>query len=77
MLSDRDGAYTRAMGFRIENDGRTEHRPGLSTFRKDEDGTVRRIAHAPFGPGSPYAGIWHLFALLEGEEGEWEPRFSY
>ena len=32
----------------------------------------------PFGPGDPYCGVWHLFALLGDSMGpDWQPKFSY
>jgi predicted dithiol-disulfide oxidoreductase (DUF899 family) len=77
MVSDTGGDFTRAMGYREERDGRTFHLPGVSAFHRDADGTIRRTGHAPFGPGDPFCGTWHLFALLEGGAGEWQPKFRY
>ncbi len=71
MVSDTSG-FTAAMGYRM-GDSVT---PGFSTFRKKGD-VIRRIGHAPFGPGDPYSGIWHLFAMLDGGFAEWSPKFRY
>lgn len=53
------------------------YRPGVSTFRKREDGGLRRVASAGFGPGDDYCALWHLFDLLEGGAGSWEAKFRY
>ena len=77
MLSNADSGFTEAMGYTTEHEGKTWATPGYSTFRRKDDGSIARIAHAPFGPGDPYCGTWHLFDLLEGGCGEWHPKFSY
>lgn len=51
--------------------------PGVSTFKKEDDGTIVRIAKAPFGPGDDYCSVWHLFDLLDGGAGDWSPKHSY
>jgi len=77
MVHDPGSAFTRAMGYVEDRGGRVSHLPGVSTFRRRPEGTIHRVAHAPFGPGDPYCGAWHLFDLLEGGTGGWEPRFRY
>ncbi|MEX2217728.1 MAG: DUF899 family protein [Phycisphaerales bacterium] len=51
--------------------------PGVSTFRKEADGTIARIAHDHFGPGDDYCAVWHLLELLQGGPSGWEPKYSY
>lgn len=77
MLSNGDSGFTEAMGYQGEKDGKRWVYPGFSTFRKRDDGSIVRIANAPFGPGDPYCGAWHLFDLLEGGVGDWRPKLSY
>lgn len=77
MLSNGDSGFTRDMGFQSEQDGKTWYMPGYSTFRKQDDGSVVRVAFDHFGPGDVYCGVWHMFALLDGGAGEWGPRLSY
>ena len=48
-----------------------------SAFRKEEDGTIRRVGHAPFGPGDEFCGVWHLFDLLEEGAAGWQPELGY
>jgi predicted dithiol-disulfide oxidoreductase (DUF899 family) len=77
MLSNGDSGFTEAVGYQGEKDGKTWVWPGFSTFRREEDGRVTRVAHAAFGPGDPYCSVWHLFALLDGGAADWQPRFAY
>ena len=77
MLSAKESSFTDDMGYMAEYEGKPWPQPGYSTFRKNEDGQVQRVAHAPFGPGDPYCGVWHLFELLDGGTGEWQPKFEY
>jgi predicted dithiol-disulfide oxidoreductase (DUF899 family) len=74
MLSGKGNAFTKDMGFVSEKGG---YMPGVSTFIKDGSGKIYRVAHAYFGPGDDYCGLWHLLDLLaEGANG-WEPKFKY
>lgn len=77
MASTAGTTFTEDMGFRGEHDGQTMDLPGYSTFRKQADGTIVRIAKDSFGPGDRYNGAWHMFDLLEGGRGEWHARFTY
>ena len=77
MASDAEGRFTADMGFREEKDGRAHHAPGYSTFRKHDDGTITRIASDSFGPGDVHCGAWHMFELLDGGTGGWQPKFTY
>ena len=74
MLSDADGAFTRDMGF---VHGEHDYWPGVSAFRRTEDGGIVRTGSDVFGPGDVYNAPWHLFDLLQGGAGEWGPRFAY
>ncbi len=71
LVSDTQ-SFTTAMGYR-STDSVT---PGFSTFRKEGD-VIRRVGHASFGPGDPYSGIWHLFAMLDGGVAKWGPKAAY
>lgn len=51
--------------------------PGVSTFVREDDGKVYRVATASFGPGDDYCSIWHLFGLLKGGDNNWQPKFEY
>lgn len=77
MASNVDSGFTEAMGFTVEHDGRTYYKPGASTFHRQPDGAITRIAQVQFGPGDVYCAPWHLFDLLAGGVGEWDPKFSY
>ncbi len=51
--------------------------PGVSTFFKNPDGRIYRVAYAYFGPGDDYCATWHLFDLLPRGTNKWGPKFSY
>lgn len=73
MASGEGSTFIQDMGFRAEK----SWMPGVSTFRRDEGGGIVRVARARFGPGDPFAGIWHLFALLRDGAGDWKPKYRY
>lgn len=51
--------------------------PGVSAFRKNEDGSIVRVARDYLGPGDAYCSVWHLFDLLPDGPNGWEPKYSY
>ena len=73
-LSNDGGDFTKDMGFQSE---KGEPWPGMSTFRKDKNGKIKRVSSAFFGPGDDFCSIWHMFDMLgNGPEG-WEPKYKY
>lgn len=74
MLSNQGSGFTEAMGYRSPKGG---WMPGVSTFRRREDGAIERVATAPFGPGDAFCGTWHLLGLLAGGAAVWEPQYQY
>jgi predicted dithiol-disulfide oxidoreductase (DUF899 family) len=77
MASNGDSGFTEDMGYVREYKGKLGSLPGFSTFHKNDDGTIQRIAHASFGPGDPYCSIWHMIGVFKDGAGDWEPKFSY
>ena len=52
--------------------------PGVSAFRKDEDGRIWRVSDAEFGDDwDTYCVVWHLFDLFPDGAAEFRPRYSY
>jgi predicted dithiol-disulfide oxidoreductase (DUF899 family) len=74
ILSNAGGKFTRDMGF--ESD-KGDPWPGLSTFHRDSDGCIRRISHAPFGPGDDFCAVWHMLDMLADGANGWQPQFTY
>jgi len=60
MVSTQSSSFSRDMGF--EDDG--SPMPGVSTFTRASDGTIRRHAAAPFGPGDRFCAVWSFVDLL-------------
>jgi predicted dithiol-disulfide oxidoreductase (DUF899 family) len=77
MLSDEGSTFTADMGYSSEHDGKTWYMPGYSTFRRNADGSIRRIGRDFFGPGDRYLSIFHMFDMLEGGTGDWHPKLTY
>ena len=73
MLSDPKGRFSASVGFGA--DGGIY--PGVSTFRRRNDGSIERVASAQFGPGDIYNPAFHLFDLLPGASKDWLPKFNY
>lgn len=77
MYSAQGSSFTRDLGFETDHEGKPWVLPGVSAFRREADGTIRRTAYDFFGPGDVYSGLWHLLDLLpEGPNG-WHPRMAY
>jgi hypothetical protein len=61
------------MGFRSEKGWL----PGVSTFYRNDDGSIVRVARAGFGPFDAFCSAWHLFGLLKNGVNGWEPKYRY
>lgn len=77
LYSGHGSAFSQDMGYSFEKDGKTYQLPGVSTFRKMDDGSIVRVGADTFGPGDVYSALWHLFALLEQGAGSWQPHYHY
>lgn len=78
MYSAEGTTFFRDMGFQWdEEEFLSGYQPGVSVFRKKEDGTLVRVAKDFFGPGDLYCGVWHLFDLLPDGAAGWDPLFAY
>lgn len=78
MVSCRGTSFFADMGFAMPADspwGRFA--PGVSSFKKDDSGSIYKVASSRFGPGDNYCVTWDLFDLLEGGADGWEARFDY
>lgn len=73
-LASGDGSNLAAdLGFQKNG----KYWPGVSVLRRQDDGSLVRVAWSYFGPGDSYCVAWDFFELLpEGPNG-WEPQFSY
>ncbi|PCI40229.1 MAG: hypothetical protein COB53_01735 [Elusimicrobia bacterium] len=77
MLSGEKSEFIKAMGFEGEDHpDYGKFKPGVSAFRKNEDGSIVRISKAPFGPGDDFCAVWPLFDLLQDGHADWQPKFN-
>jgi predicted dithiol-disulfide oxidoreductase (DUF899 family) len=77
MTSGAGGSFIRDAGFEEDDNGRRSYWPGLSAFRRNEDGSIVRTGTDVFGPGDDYCPPWRMFDLLHGGAGDWEPKYEY
>lgn len=73
MLSTQGTNFKHDMGFEPKPGN---YQPGVSVFRKDEDGNLFHVSKAEFGPGDPFSAVWHFLDLLPTEK-EWTPKHRY
>jgi predicted dithiol-disulfide oxidoreductase (DUF899 family) len=74
MVSDAETGFTQDLGFLMNG---TDYWPGVSTFTKDADGNISRVASTFLGPGDDFCPIWHVVDLLADGAKGWEPKISY
>jgi len=69
-----DEAFIRDMGFLTEEN---VYWPGISTFRRNRDGSIVRVGKTYFDRGDDYCAVWSIFELLDGGPRDWEPKYNY
>lgn len=74
VVSHAGTSFAEDMGY---NPARGEFHPGISGFRKLENGDVVRTATRRLGPGDDSGPVWPIFDLLSGGVGKWEPKYAY
>ncbi|AIE83722.1 DUF899 family protein [Fimbriimonas ginsengisoli] len=77
MVSSHDSSFYKDMGFWATDGPYPGPWPGVSTFRREPDGSINRIAKATFGPGDDFCAVWPLLDMLENGANGWEPQYSY
>jgi len=72
MISHANTSFADDMGYKWESGWG----PGVSVFKKSEDGLVR-VADADFDAGDDFCAVWHLMDLIPEGSAGWEPKYSY
>lgn len=70
MVSAHGTSFFHDMGFTDTDDAPM---PGVSVFRRRDDGTMMRIQRAEFFPGDQFCAVWHFFDLLADGAHGWQP----
>jgi predicted dithiol-disulfide oxidoreductase (DUF899 family) len=70
MVSHEGTTFAADMGYRSEDVGWL---PGISVFHRDET-RIFRVADSRFSPGDDFCPLWHIFDLLPGGAGDWQPK---
>lgn len=74
MASSKGTPFFRDMGFASE-DGSPW--PGVSTFHREPDGRILRVARTSFGPGDDFCPTFGFLSLLRNGQDGWWPKLSY
>jgi predicted dithiol-disulfide oxidoreductase (DUF899 family) len=74
MISSEGSTFNQDMGFASEEG---EPWPGVTTFHREGDGSITKVASAWFGPGDDFCAVWPLLDLLGDGANGWEPRYKY
>jgi predicted dithiol-disulfide oxidoreductase (DUF899 family)/AraC-like DNA-binding protein len=77
MVSAHDTSFLRDMGFWEETGPFPGPWPGVSTFHRDPDGTMYRVAKTHFNPSDDFCAVWPFLDMLEEGSNGWEPKYSY
>ena len=82
MVSCQGSTFAEDMGYRQGRDPNDAPmggwEPGVSAFRKDEQGRIWRLSDAEFGDDwDVYCVVWHLFDLFPDGAADFRPRYSY
>ncbi|HVT11264.1 MAG TPA: helix-turn-helix domain-containing protein [Fimbriimonadaceae bacterium] len=77
MVSAHDSPFIKDMGFWHEEGASPGPWPGVSTFHRDPDGRIYRIARSFFGPGDDFCAVWPFLDMLQEGANGWEPKYSY
>jgi predicted dithiol-disulfide oxidoreductase (DUF899 family) len=75
IVRDASGEFSKATGMHGEEPN--SFWPGATGFTRGEDGSVKRVASAPFGEGDDFCATWHLLDLLADGWNEWDPKYRY
>src|SRR5271166_2568998 len=73
MVSHSGTTFAADMGYRSAEGGWL---PGVSVFQR-EGNRILRVADSGFAPGDDFCSLWHIYDLLPGGAGDWQPRYRY
>lgn len=77
MISAHENTFIKDMGFWEESGPYPGPWPGVSTFHRDYDGKIYRIAKTHFSPSDDFCPVWPFLDMLESGTNGWEPQYSY
>ena len=74
MISYGESQMAEELGF---TDPEWGYKPGVSCFKRKEDGSIVRTGYTYFGPGDQFCSIWHALDILGKERSDWSPKYTY
>jgi predicted dithiol-disulfide oxidoreductase (DUF899 family) len=69
MISTKENTFKKDLGFEKEG----YYYPGVSTFRKDKNGTIYHVSKSDFDPGDDFCLVWPLLDLLPSGSKNYQP----
>lgn len=77
MVQDTTGLFTHDMKFYVIENNERYLLPGVSTFYRNDDGSIVHVASDTFGPGDVYMPLFPMFELLQNGPAGWQPEYNY
>ncbi len=77
MISAVENSFIKDMGFWEEGGPYPGPWRGVSTFHRDYDGKIYRVAKTHFSPSDDFCPVWPFLDMLESGTNGWEPKYSY
>ncbi len=77
MVSAHDNSFVQDMGFWQDSGPYPGPWPGVSTFHREPDGKIFRVAKTHFSPNDDFCAVWPMLDMLEEGSNGWEPKYSY
>lgn len=77
MISALENTFIKDMGFWAESGPNPGPWPGVSTFHREPDGRIYRVAKTNFSPNDDFCPTWAFLDMLEDGSNGWEPKYSY
>lgn len=74
MVSHQGTSFSADMGYRS---GEGKDQPGVSAFRKLDDGRIVRVGDTNMGPRDDFCSVYHLLDLLPDGADDFQARFRY
>ena len=77
MVSAHENTFLDDMGFWSHGESYTGPEPGISTFHKEADGSIIRVAKTNLHPNDDFCALWPMFEMLEKGVNGWEAEYFY
>jgi predicted dithiol-disulfide oxidoreductase (DUF899 family)/AraC-like DNA-binding protein len=77
LVSAYDSSFIQDMGFWSDEGAIPGPWPGVSTFHRDSQGRIYRVAKSHFSPNDDFCAVWPFLDMLEDGSNGWAPKYTY